>query len=61
MIGAKIDKRRYTWSVVWVVAQDTDDACGRQLPSSGKGADYLGWATVTFVVVTVKESYYARC
>ena len=28
MIGTKIDKRRYTWSVVWVVAQDVDDACG---------------------------------
>ncbi len=45
----------------WIVAQDGDDACGGQLPSSGKGADYLCWATVTFVVATVKESNYARC
>ena len=61
MIGAKINERRYTWSVVWVVAQDADDACGRQLPGSGKGADYVRWATVTFVVATVKEWNYARC
>ena len=43
------------------MAQDADDACGGQLPSNGKGADYLCRATVTFVVATVKESNYARC
>ncbi len=53
LIGAKISERRYTWSVVWVVAPDADDACGRQLPSIGKGADYFCWATVAFVLVTV--------
>ncbi len=61
VIGAKINERRYTWPVVWVVAQDADDACGRQLPSRGKGADYVCWATVAFNVVTVKESNYAGC
>ena len=61
VIGAKINERRYTWSVVWAVAQVADDACGSQLPSSGKGADYVCSATDAFVIVIVKESYYAGC
>ena len=60
MSRAKINERRYTWYVVWVVAQDVVDACGRELPNSGKGADYVCWATVAFIVVTVKELNYAR-
>ncbi len=60
VIRAKINERRYTQSVVWVVVQDLDDACGGQLPSRVNGADYVCWASVVFVVVTVKESYYAR-
>jgi hypothetical protein len=61
VIGAKINKDATLKFVEWIVAQDGDDACGGQLRSSGKGADYLCWATVTFVVETVKESNYARC
>jgi len=36
-------------------------ATGSQLPGSDNSADDVCWVTATFVVVTVKEPYYARC